>query len=515
MTFPNSTSVLAPGALLGGKYVVDAPIAEGGMSIVVLGRDIAIDERVAIKLLKPEQRLMKDVLARFVREAKTIRRVQSDRCVKVHDVGMDPVHGPFMVMEFLDGRSLRAVLDAGGRFVPKRACELALQICEALSAAHAVQCIHRDVKPDNVIVLQRGEIEDVRVLDFGISKHALTGSVLNQDISLINTISLMGSPAYMSPEQMRSTSNADPRSDIWSLGAVLFEMLTGRPPFLSESITELCSMVISDEPPLASTVDAAVPMALAQVVARCLQKNPADRYQNVGQLAQALIEFAPRRARMSLDRTLAALGSAGASFDDDDGFRESTLIMAANTPRSSAVTPPPPGGSYPPLTTSAGAWQGASSSRIAFVAPTTSRRLAAMPTVVSQAKVDEQRRSKRWAVGIGVLAVAAFLMLFAGIDARARRRAQLTTAVARPNVEMPLPSAPVAPPSPAPKVEEPPPVIATAAVAVAAPTPAVVSTVAPASPAAPGIAASAAPKKARTRPRVIDDDERPRPKVLD
>ncbi len=342
------------GTVIGGKYTIDALLAQGGMSFVYVARDSSLDERVAIKVLKREFRERNDVLARFVREAKTIRRIQSDHCVKVLEVGLDSDHGPFMVMEFLEGTNLRDILDSTGKLLPRRACELVVQVCDALAAAHANDCVHRDIKPDNIIVLRTGELEGVRVLDFGISKHSLTGSVLNHDLSLVSTMSLMGTPLYMSPEQMRSTAGTDGRTDIWAVGAMLYEMLTGRPPFFSESITELCSMVLEDEAAPVSLLEPSVPEALARVVHKCLQKKPADRYQNVGELALELMPFTPRRTRASIERILSVLAAAGVEVDRSalsvapPGAGATPLVVPANSPlpRLSGVqpigTPPAP-----------------------------------------------------------------------------------------------------------------------------------------------------------------------------
>jgi eukaryotic-like serine/threonine-protein kinase len=523
-------TVLTLGTRLGGKYVVEAPIAEGGMSLVVLARDVAMDECVAVKLLKPEHRLQTDVLARFVREAKTIRRLQSERCVKVHDVGMDAVHGPFMVMQYLEGRNLRVVLDDVGRIPARRACELAIQVCEALAAAHTNDCIHRDIKPDNIMLLSRGDIDDVRVLDFGISKHTLTGSVLNQDISLIKTISLMGSPAYMSPEQMRSTAHTDFRTDIWSLGAMLFEMLAGRPPFVSDSITQLCSMVISDEPPSLTQLDATIPPELALVVERCLRKNPAERFQNVGELAVALLPFAPRRSRMSVEHALATLAAAGIHVagrevsQEPPAFNDSTLVL----PRPPVVPQfaPPRPSPYPAAPISQPPFP-PSSGNIAFVAPTTSTPALVMtnraaPTMLNVASIEKQRR-RYLPIGFAAGAVIAAMLVFAtGFGIRSRVAAPRATLGARvldpappPPAETVLPPAepepkdeaaspaapkdvktkPVVTPPPPPKAHVAPPPVRSAVSASAAPTP---------PPAAP-----------TSKFRVIDDEESRRPRVIE
>ncbi len=534
---PTNTNALTIGTTLCGKYRIEGPIAEGGMSLVLLGRDTSLDERVAIKLLKAEHRLQRDVLARFVREAKTIRRIQSDRCVKVHDVGMDPVHGPFMVMEYLEGLSLRGILDRESRLVTRRASELAMQICEGLAAAHANDCVHRDIKPDNIIVLNRGEVEEVRILDFGISKHSLTGSVLNQDLSLIHTISLMGSPVYMSPEQMRSTSLTDQRTDIWSLGALLFEMLTGRPPFVSESITEVCSMVISDPALLVHALDPSIPEELGLVVDRCLQKDPALRFPDVGELASALMAFAPRRARMSLEQTLGILRTAGIGNGTKgpsqhpprpDDWNDSTLVLPSAPALPRAVPSLPPSSYSIPAAYS-------SVSNIAFVTPAAPsvRALAAMPTIVSTARLEEQqKRSSRNTFVALAMASVVVILLVAGAGVRAKTR---SAAARMPRVAVTVVAAnaaPVARPALNPSAAGDPaqvdagltPELAAMPLPVTDPTntktsrPATVpSPSKPHTPAAgrtPVQGVAAAPT-ATSKIRIIDDEESRRPRVID
>jgi serine/threonine-protein kinase len=306
--------VLVGGAVVGDKYRIDTLIAEGGMSRVYAARDLSLDERVAIKVLKAEYGQDPEFLARFAREAKTLRRIQSEHCVKILEVDIDPTHGAFMVMEFLDGVTLRDILATTGKLTLRRACEFMLQICDALAVAHTNQCIHRDIKPENIVVVRRGELEMTRLIDFGISKHALTGSVLNQDLALVKTGNVVGTPQYMSPEQMRS-GDIDARTDVWALGILLYELLAGRPPFVSSSVAEVYSMVIRDEPPALGLLEPVLPPEIVRIAHRCLRKAPADRFQNVGQLAVALMPFAPRRAQGCLERILSTLHAAGVPVD--------------------------------------------------------------------------------------------------------------------------------------------------------------------------------------------------------
>jgi eukaryotic-like serine/threonine-protein kinase len=290
------------GEIIGDKYVFERVIAEGGMAVVVAALHQELGETVAIKVLKPAMLVDRDLVTRFAREAKTTVRVRSEYSVKVFDVGVDKRRGPFMVMEHLKGEDLRSLLDRETRLPERRSAELAIQACEALAAAHVLGIIHRDVKPENIFVTTDGQIDSIRVLDFGISKAALTGSVMNTDISLVKTQMLMGSPVYMSPEQMRSSSHVDGRADIWALGISMYEMLAGKPPFVSESVTNLCAMVLEKQPTPLLTENPSVHPDLANIVMKCLRKDPAERYANVGDLATALLAHAPSRARLSVER---------------------------------------------------------------------------------------------------------------------------------------------------------------------------------------------------------------------
>lgn len=268
------------------------------MGIVLQATHIHLDERVAIKTLRSDVPLDQEVVLRFVREAQAAVKLKGEHIARVSDVGTFESGTPYMVMEFLDGVDLGRLLEDQGSLPPALAVEIGLQVCEALAEAHSIGIVHRDIKPANLFVTWRpdGSVL-VKVLDFGISK-----SIHAQDVSLTQTSSTLGTPAYMSPEQMRSARMVDGRTDIWSLGAVLFEAVHGVPPFDAETFSEMCVKVAVDEPvaPVMQT-----PPGMHDTLLRCLRKDPNARYASVVEFARDLAAFAldPVAAAASVDRT--------------------------------------------------------------------------------------------------------------------------------------------------------------------------------------------------------------------
>ncbi len=302
------------GDVLGGKYRIDRVIGRGGMAIVAEATHTLLDQRVALKFLRPEMMTLPDVVARFDREARAVVKLKSDHVARVIDVGKTDAGIPYMVMEYLEGKDLGDTLAASGPLPVAQAVEYIIQACEGIGEAHARGIVHRDVKPENLFLVTTSDgWRSVKVLDFGISKAVLVGPS-SVDMSSHETRSIMGSPYYMSPEQLRSTKSVDHRADVWSLGIVLFELLTCTMPFdETKEFTELVAAVLESPHRRLSEFRLDVPDGLEAVVDRCLQKDRARRFQNTAELAVALLPFAPKRARVMVERATSMSKAAGLS----------------------------------------------------------------------------------------------------------------------------------------------------------------------------------------------------------
>lgn len=297
MTSPSSVPSAPIGELIAGKYRIERQLGQGGMGVVMLATHIELGQFVALKFLKLKQTsasLGEEALARFLREARAAVRLKSEHVARILDVGKQVNGEPFIVMEYLEGDDLSKYAKKRGQFPIGEAVEFVLQTCEAVVEAHALGIIHRDLKPQNLFLTRRlNGAPLVKVLDFGISK--TIGE--QRDISLTESSAVLGSPLYMSPEQMRAAKSADARSDVWSLGVILYEFLTGEVPFDGDTLTELCLKVAQDTPAPPQTKRADLPPELAAIVMRCLEKDPNARFANAAAFAEALEPFAASAGR--------------------------------------------------------------------------------------------------------------------------------------------------------------------------------------------------------------------------
>ncbi len=307
-----------PGSILAGRYEIEGFLAEGGMGVVLRAVHTGLNQPVAIKLLTTSARQSAELVARFLREARAVVGLSGEHTVRVFDVGALDDGTPYIVMERLQGRDLREELTAGGPMPIEVAVDFVLQACLAIAEAHGAGVVHRDIKPSNLFLTQRADgTPHIKVLDFGISKFNRTDS---EDVELTTTRTVLGSPQYMSPEQIRSPKNADPRTDIWALGVVLHELLVGSPPFVGETVPELSATIAADPPRTLCASRPDAPKELEAVILRCLEKPMDARYASVAQLARALAPFAPidgERLAIRVERicnpSLASSGGAKAS----------------------------------------------------------------------------------------------------------------------------------------------------------------------------------------------------------
>jgi serine/threonine-protein kinase len=306
----NQTTLPVPGALLAGKYRVERLLGRGGMGAVFAAQHEVLGRRVAIKLLLTDTAQSEEGLQRFLNEARAAARLDSEHITRLMDFGTLENGLPFMVLEFLAGQDLGQVLAGRGPLPVAEVVDYMLQACEALAQAHAAGIIHRDLKPSNLFLAQRGDGSlRIKVLDFGISKINNPAAVTPK--SLTSTRALLGTPYYMSPEQLARPKEVDARADVWQLGANIFELLVGSPPFMQESLGELLYAIMNQPVPSIREKRPDVPPELELTVFRCMERDMSRRFANVGELAQAIAPFgsgahAPLVARVA--HTLQASG---------------------------------------------------------------------------------------------------------------------------------------------------------------------------------------------------------------
>jgi serine/threonine-protein kinase len=290
--------MLGPGAVLADKYLVDRVIGQGGMATVVAATHLHLNEPVAIKMLDPKLAADATIVERFMREARAAVRLKGEHVTRVLDVGILPQGTPYIVMELLVGIDLGELLKARSILSPPEAADVVLQVCEALAEAHASGIVHRDIKPSNLFVTTRPDGSPlIKVLDFGISKTGFDNQVSN-----LTQNAIVGTPSYMSPEQLRGLPTVDSRSDIWSLGIVLYRLLSGVRPFKADSMSALAIQCATEPTP---SFHVQLPPGLDAIVYRCLEKDAAHRFQSVAELAYALAPYAgdQRAAHIVIERT--------------------------------------------------------------------------------------------------------------------------------------------------------------------------------------------------------------------
>ncbi len=296
-----------PGEVLAGKYRIERIIGKGGMGAVLSAQHELLGQRIAIKFLLGEIAQNPEAVARFNNEARNAFKIQSEHVCRIMDVGTERGM-PFMVMEFLEGEDLSQMIEKRGALPVEDAVDYVLQALEAIAQAHALGIVHRDLKPANLFLHRRTDGSTiVKVLDFGIAKASNPFGETGGH-SLTSTKSMLGSPLYMSPEQLRSAKNVDQRADVWALGVILYELLTGTVPFNGETLGELFIAILEQPPPPVSHKRPDVPQVLSDAITRCLQRQIDYRFANVAELAQTIAPCAPPRSFVSVERVSQALG---------------------------------------------------------------------------------------------------------------------------------------------------------------------------------------------------------------
>ncbi len=337
-------TVIAEGQLIAGKIRLERPLARGGMGAVWVAHHLKLDRHVAVKFMEPALAASETARARFEREARASAQIQSAHVVEVHDYGVEG-ETPYIVMELLRGEDLAARLDKRGKLSVAEATRITQPICKALRRAHELGLVHRDLKPGNVFLARQDDDEVVKLLDFGIAKAVQPGTPQSGDVT--RSGHLVGSPLYMSPEQIRKSKEVDHRSDLWSLGVILYQALTGRTPFIEDEVGAVLVAICTDPIPKPSSLVPELGPEVDQFFERALARDPAQRFQNSRELFDALEVLATRPPVETKDAAGAACCTNPALEATAEASIPSSRAAGKSSPIALAETMAAPEGSGP------------------------------------------------------------------------------------------------------------------------------------------------------------------------
>jgi hypothetical protein len=395
-----------PGDVVDGKYRIEKVLGGGGMGVVLAAHHQLLDQRVAMKVLTSSDPV---AISRFSLEAKATAQLKSEHVARVMDVGTLAGGAPFMVMEYLEGCDLGELLRLHARLPVQEAVGYVLDALDGLAQAHALEIIHRDLKPANLfLAVQASGASIVKIVDFGISKSVASRRSGNTGVITADH-STVGSPTYMAPEQIRSPKDVDARSDVWAIGVVLYELLSGAAPFRGDSVGEIFASVLETRPPLLTSVVPEVPAGLSGVVARCMSRDPDRRYPDVLELAKELAPFGPPDSAARLTRIEQTVRAVKAKAEGKEGaritgrFSPATARAGAEEVTAERPQPGSPEARRRPQVATAG--------HVAFSSDTP-RHLGTMPSLRRQ--VGRRRTLGVVAAGAACLAIALVAILRGG-----------------------------------------------------------------------------------------------------